>query len=318
MTTLRLATSSLLAIGLMAGCGKQTPTTPPPSPRTREPRPPRRRRPRPTRCPPHSASPPTSSPDPTVRCGSPRPARSGASPRPARSRSSRCPPATRPRSLTRGPDGALWFTEPANSAIGRITTSGAVTETKVPGACQVGYSCPTMPKPIGIVTGADGALWIIEPIFSRVVNRTSAAKLLRLTIGGTFTEFRDPRRHEQDHHAEPRQGGARSGRRGVVHRQLRAEDLARDHVGRADRVRYQPRRPERDRGGPGRRAVVHREPARSHHHRRRGQLEDGAVRTERRLARRRSPAEPTPTCGSPPTTSPAPAARSCAARPAAR
>jgi len=95
-------------------------------------------------------------------------------------------------SLTSGPDGALWFTEPTNSAIGRITTAGVISELKVPGACASGYSCPTSPRPIGIVTGSDGALWIIEPIFSRVVNRTSAAKLLRLTTAGAFTEFAIP------------------------------------------------------------------------------------------------------------------------------
>jgi len=95
-------------------------------------------------------------------------------------------------SLTSGPDGALWFTEPTNQAVGRITTSGLISETKVPGACATGYSCPTSPRPIGIVTGSDGALWIIEPIFSRVLNRTSAAKLLRLTTDGAFTEFAIP------------------------------------------------------------------------------------------------------------------------------
>ena len=30
-------------------------------------------------------------------------------------------------SLTRGPDGAVWFTNPATASIGRITTRGAVT-----------------------------------------------------------------------------------------------------------------------------------------------------------------------------------------------
>lgn len=95
-------------------------------------------------------------------------------------------------SLTNGPDGALWFTEPAASAIGRISIAGAIREFIVPGACQSGYSCPTAPRPIGIVTGSDHALWIIEPIFSRVSNRTGAAKVLRLTVDGTFTEFPIP------------------------------------------------------------------------------------------------------------------------------
>src|SRR5262249_8517460 len=64
-------------------------------------------------------------------------------------------------SLAAGPDGALWFTEPGAGAIGRITTAGAISELTVPGMCQTGYSCPTAPRPTGIVTGSDHALWII-------------------------------------------------------------------------------------------------------------------------------------------------------------
>jgi hypothetical protein len=53
-----------------------------------------------------------------------------------------------------GPDGALWFTggEDGNQ-IGRITTSGAITEYAVPTA----YSFP-----VGITAGPDGALWFTE------------------------------------------------------------------------------------------------------------------------------------------------------------
>src|SRR5262245_9422418 len=117
-------------------------------------------------------------------------------------------------SLTSGPDGALWFTEPEASAIGRITTSGAITELTVPGASQTGYSSPTSPRPIGIVTGSDGALWIIEPIFSRVSNRTAAARLLRLTVGGTFTEFPIPGGSSKS--TTPNPGSVALGRDGAV------------------------------------------------------------------------------------------------------
>src|SRR5690348_13489554 len=54
--------------------------------------------------------------------------------------------------ITVGPDGALWFTETAGNNIGRITTSGAITE----------YPAPTTPfnySPGYIVTGPDGELW---------------------------------------------------------------------------------------------------------------------------------------------------------------
>ena len=37
-------------------------------------------------------------------------------------------PDSRPTGITAGPDGALWFTEAGANQIGRITTSGAVTE----------------------------------------------------------------------------------------------------------------------------------------------------------------------------------------------
>jgi virginiamycin B lyase len=94
--------------------------------------------------------------------------------------------------ITPGPDGALWFTEPASSRIGRITTSGVITEFTVPGICTAGYGCPTIPKPQSIVAGPDGALWFTEQIFSRSLSRTSAGKIVRMTTGGTFTEYPIP------------------------------------------------------------------------------------------------------------------------------
>jgi hypothetical protein len=58
-----------------------------------------------------------------------------------------------PNQITAGPDGALWFTESFASQIGRITTSGVVTE----------YPTPTpSSNPSGITVGPDGAIWFTE------------------------------------------------------------------------------------------------------------------------------------------------------------
>jgi len=55
--------------------------------------------------------------------------------------------------ITAGPDGAVWFTDTSNDAIGRITTSGTITE----------YSIPTgASTPNGITVGPDGNLWFTE------------------------------------------------------------------------------------------------------------------------------------------------------------
>jgi streptogramin lyase len=60
-----------------------------------------------------------------------------------------------PEWITAGPDGALWFTEERASNIGRITTSGEITE----------YPTPTADAYLfGITAGPDGALWFIESI----------------------------------------------------------------------------------------------------------------------------------------------------------
>jgi len=58
------------------------------------------------------------------------------------------------RTITKGPDGALWFTQFDSLAhrIGRITTSGAVTEFPLPGDRG----------PLGIAPGPDARLWLTE------------------------------------------------------------------------------------------------------------------------------------------------------------
>ena len=60
---------------------------------------------------------------------------------------------SRPGNITPGPDGSLYFTEQLAGKIGRITTSGVITESPLfPSNCQ----------PYDITTGPDGALWFTE------------------------------------------------------------------------------------------------------------------------------------------------------------
>jgi virginiamycin B lyase len=59
-------------------------------------------------------------------------------------------PGTQPWDITAGPDGALWFTESQGNAIGRVSTSGQVTEFPLPAGSG---------RPFGITTGPDGNIW---------------------------------------------------------------------------------------------------------------------------------------------------------------
>ena len=58
-----------------------------------------------------------------------------------------------------GPDGALWFTEFAGNNIGRITTSGALSEYPVP---------TSLADPEGITAGPDGAPWFTEAASGKI------------------------------------------------------------------------------------------------------------------------------------------------------
>ena len=85
-------------------------------------------------------------------------------------------PSAEPNGITAGPDGALWFTEsyPDTSKIGRITTSGLITE----------YPAPTpQSDPWGITAGPDGALWFTEAV---------GHKIGRITTAGLINEYPIP------------------------------------------------------------------------------------------------------------------------------
>jgi streptogramin lyase len=84
-------------------------------------------------------------------------------------------------SITAGPDGALWFMG-VPGEIGRITTSGVVTEFPVPALAAPPDSVAPPPTVNGIVAGPDGALW-----FAGV-----PGEIGRITTSGVVTEFPVP------------------------------------------------------------------------------------------------------------------------------
>jgi streptogramin lyase len=73
-----------------------------------------------------------------------------------------------PVGITAGPDGHLWFTEINTKRIGRITTSGTVTE----------FPAALTNQPFGITTGPDGNVWFTE-----------GNLIGRMTPNGVLTEF---------------------------------------------------------------------------------------------------------------------------------
>lgn len=84
-----------------------------------------------------------------------------------------------PQAITRGPDGAMWFTS-ANLQIGvvtRITVGGAITQQ---------FQIPGAPEMEGIATGSDGNLWFTAPCCF------SPPAVDRLTPSGKLTTFAVP------------------------------------------------------------------------------------------------------------------------------
>jgi virginiamycin B lyase len=78
-----------------------------------------------------------------------------------------------PFGIAVGSDGALWFTENEGNKIGRITTSGVLTEYPLPSSGGSG--------PSSIAAGPDGALWFVLP-----------AAIGRITTAGVISEYPVP------------------------------------------------------------------------------------------------------------------------------
>ncbi|MHB1538764.1 MAG: Vgb family protein, partial [Solirubrobacteraceae bacterium] len=99
-----------------------------------------------------------------------------------------------PRQIVYGPEGAFWFTDPGDRSIGRITTSGAITEYEVPpytGATSKSTLAERQPVPDEIAVSGSGEVWFTEvgvPALGSVdVTGTEAASPApaKTTSGGT-------------------------------------------------------------------------------------------------------------------------------------
>jgi streptogramin lyase len=82
--------------------------------------------------------------------------------------------------ITNGPDGNLWFTDPAAMSVGRITPTGQVTEFAVPSP----DAGPSRGAGSAITTGPDGNVWFASEQFT--------ASISRVTPDGQFATFGVP------------------------------------------------------------------------------------------------------------------------------
>jgi virginiamycin B lyase len=82
-----------------------------------------------------------------------------------------------PEEITSGPDGALWFTNSTNNTIGRISTSGVVSNFALPVDGN---------EPYGITAGPDGALWFTKPS-----SEDGNGAIGRISTTGTVSIFAD-------------------------------------------------------------------------------------------------------------------------------
>lgn len=82
------------------------------------------------------------------------------------------PAGPRPEWIVAGPDGGLWFNDPATSSIGRIGIDGEIRMHRLPKRWQ---------KPGEVVLGGDGALWF---------NVRNQSLLGRITTDGTITSVK--------------------------------------------------------------------------------------------------------------------------------
>jgi virginiamycin B lyase len=95
-----------------------------------------------------------------------------------------------PSDILVGPDGALWFTEFTGVGIGRITTSGAIT--------QFPDNILTRGNHESFAIGQDGAFWFTD---SPVGGNYLGGYVGRMTISGTYSAYLVP---EVDAILEPR------------------------------------------------------------------------------------------------------------------
>lgn len=90
------------------------------------------------------------------------------------------PASSRPRGITLGPDGNVWFTEYNSDKIGRITPAGDITEFPLPTTNPPGLRGPHSITPGTCIGGGSVCLWFTEEKLNRIGVIT--------TTGGAITE----------------------------------------------------------------------------------------------------------------------------------
>ncbi|HEY1429695.1 MAG TPA: hypothetical protein VGF18_08980 [Candidatus Tumulicola sp.] len=86
-----------------------------------------------------------------------------------------------PTGITTGPDGALWFTDPGNDFVGRITTQGQYTLQQMSGT-ELGP---------GIASGSDGNLWFTVAVSEGGIGSITTGGQVTLydDSGGSYTQY---------------------------------------------------------------------------------------------------------------------------------
>lgn len=82
-----------------------------------------------------------------------------------------------PDSIAVGSDGALWFTNGGGASIGRITTSGAITDFVNGGQIN---------EPTGIASGSDGALWFTNYPLNTIGRITTSGVVSSYPMDGGY------------------------------------------------------------------------------------------------------------------------------------
>ena len=82
-----------------------------------------------------------------------------------------------PGAITAGSDGALWFTNGGGASIGRITTSGAITDFVNGGQIN---------EPTGIASGSDGALWFTNYPLNTIGRITTSGVVSSYPMDGGY------------------------------------------------------------------------------------------------------------------------------------
>ena len=77
--------------------------------------------------------------------------------------------------MVTGPDGNIWYTNYTGNAIGRLTTTGVITQ----------YALPVSgSQPNGITVGSDGALW-----FTQAISPAGQLRIGRISTTGAINEY---------------------------------------------------------------------------------------------------------------------------------